>query len=57
MALIRSRVVGGSVRHREAVARRVGLDRMADPAFRERLGNAPDAAEIYRLIKEEDARH
>ena len=30
---------------------------MKDPAFRERLGNAPDAAEIFRLIKEEDARH
>ena len=29
----------------------------ADPAFRERLSSAPDAAEIFRLIKEEDARH
>ena len=26
-------------------------------AERERLSSAPDAAEIYRLIKEEDARH
>jgi mannitol/fructose-specific phosphotransferase system IIA component (Ntr-type) len=30
---------------------------MKDPAFRERLTAAPDAAEIFRLIKEEDARH
>ena len=41
--------------HLKALARVSRL--MKDPAFRERLSNAPDAAEIFRLIKEEDARH
>ena len=41
--------------HLKALARVSRL--MKDPAFRERLTNAPDAAEIFRLIKEEDARH
>jgi PTS system nitrogen regulatory IIA component len=41
--------------HLKALARVSRL--MKDPAFRERLLNAPDAAEIFRLIKEEDARH
>ena len=41
--------------HLKALARVSRL--MKDPAFRERLSSAPDAAEIFRLIKEEDARH
>jgi nitrogen PTS system EIIA component len=41
--------------HLKALARVSRL--MKDPAFRERLSEAPDAAEIFRLIKEEDARH
>jgi len=41
--------------HLKALARVSRL--MKDPAFRERLTAAPDAAEIFRLIKEEDARH
>ncbi len=41
--------------HLKALARVSRL--MKDPAFRERLMNAPDASEIFRLIKEEDARH
>lgn len=41
--------------HLKALARVSRL--MKDAAFRERLQNAPDAAEIFRLIKEEDARH
>jgi PTS system nitrogen regulatory IIA component len=41
--------------HLKALARVSRL--MKDPAFRERLNRAPDAAEIFRLIKEEDARH
>ena len=41
--------------HLKALARVSRL--MKDPAFRERLSGAPDAAEIFRLIKEEDARH
>lgn len=41
--------------HLKALARVSRL--MKDPAFRERLMNAPDAGEIFRLIKEEDARH
>ncbi len=41
--------------HLKALARVSRL--MKDPAFRERLMSAPDAAEIFRLIKEEDARH
>jgi PTS system nitrogen regulatory IIA component len=41
--------------HLKALARVSRL--MKDSAFRERLETAPDAAEIFRLIKEEDARH
>ena len=41
--------------HLKALARVSRL--MKDPGFRERLTGAPDAAEIFRLIKEEDARH
>ncbi|HTQ26064.1 MAG TPA: PTS sugar transporter subunit IIA [Candidatus Binataceae bacterium] len=41
--------------HLKALARVSRL--MKDPGFRERLTAAPDAAEIFRLIKEEDARH
>lgn len=41
--------------HLKALARVSRL--MKDPAFRERLLKAADAPEIYRLIKEEDARH
>jgi len=41
--------------HLKALARVSRL--MKDPAFRERLSSAPDADEIFRLIKEEDARH
>jgi nitrogen PTS system EIIA component len=41
--------------HLKALARVSRL--MKDPAFRERLNQALDASEIFRLIKEEDARH
>jgi nitrogen PTS system EIIA component len=41
--------------HLKALARVSRL--MKDPSFRERLGQAADAEEIFRLIKEEDARH
>jgi nitrogen PTS system EIIA component len=41
--------------HLKALARVSRL--MKDPTFRARLLNAADAAEIFRLIKEEDARH
>jgi len=41
--------------HLKALARVSRL--MKDPAFRERLSSAADAEEIFRLIKEEDARH
>jgi nitrogen PTS system EIIA component len=41
--------------HLKALARVSRL--MKDPGFRERLLNAADASELYRLIKEEDARH
>lgn len=41
--------------HLKALARVSRL--MKDPAFRERLMKAADTGEIFRLIKEEDARH
>jgi PTS system nitrogen regulatory IIA component len=41
--------------HLKALARVSRL--LKDGAFRERLLKAPDAAEIFRLIKEEDARY
>lgn len=41
--------------HLKALARVSRL--MKDPGFRERLMNASDATEIFRLIKEQDARH
>lgn len=41
--------------HLKALARVSRL--MKDASFRERLASASDAAEIFRLIKEEDARH
>jgi nitrogen PTS system EIIA component len=41
--------------HLKALARVSRL--MKDPGFRERLIKAPDAAQIFQLIKEEDARH
>lgn len=41
--------------HLKALARVSRL--MKDPSFRARLTSAPDAMEIFRLIKEEDARY
>jgi PTS system nitrogen regulatory IIA component len=41
--------------HLKALARVSRL--LKDAAFRDRLLKAPDAAEIYRLIKEEDGRY